>query len=69
MPLLISAKYVDDTLLVVHVNRDNVSHLKMCLDHFAQATGLKINFHNSTVVPMNIHASQIQDMIQILQCH
>lgn len=61
-------QYADDTLLVVRAESSDVSHLKMCLDHCAQATGLKINFHKSTVVPMHIQATQAQDMVQILQC-
>jgi hypothetical protein len=33
-------QYVDDTLLVLRVDVNDVQHLKLCLDQFAQASGL-----------------------------
>lgn len=61
-------QYADDTLLVICAESSDVSHQKMCLDHFAQVTGLKINFHKSIVVPMHVHATQAQELVQIFQC-
>lgn len=61
-------QYADDTLLVVRAEVSDVRHLKLCLDQFAQATDLKINFHKSIVVPIHVQAEHTQEMIQILQC-
>jgi hypothetical protein len=61
-------QYADDTVLVICAESSDVSHLKMYLDHFAQVTGLKINFHKSIVVPMHVHATQAQELVHIFQC-
>jgi len=37
-------------------------------DQFAQATGLKINFHKSMVVPMHVPATSVDAMVAVLQC-
>ena len=47
---------------------NDVQHLKQCLDQFAQATGLKINFHKSTVVPMHVPMALVDAMVAVLQC-
>ena len=36
-------------------------------DQFAQATGLKINFHKSTV-PMHVPVTSVDAMVSVLQC-
>lgn len=61
-------QYVDDTLLVLRVDVNDVQHLKLCLDQFAQASGLKINFHKSTVVPMHVPVASVDAMVVVLQC-
>lgn len=60
-------EYSDDTLLVLWAEINDVRHLKLCLDQFAQATGLKINFHKRTVAPM-LPASLVETMVAALQC-
>lgn len=35
---------------------------------FTQATGLLINFHKSTVTPMNLLEGDLQRYVNILQC-
>jgi mannosylglycoprotein endo-beta-mannosidase len=42
--------------------------LKKTLDDFAAATGLKINFSKSTLVPMHVSESRLQRIVRILQC-
>lgn len=45
-----------------------MSRLKHCLDQFAEATGLKINFHKSTMVPMHVSEDVVDRLVNILQC-
>ena len=59
-------QYADDALLVLRADVNGVQHRKMCLNQFAQATGLKINFHKSTVVPMHVPAASIDAMVVVL---
>lgn len=42
--------------------------LKSILDDFARATGLTINYHKSTFVPMNIDAQLATEMASTLGC-
>lgn len=61
-------QYADDTLLLIRAEIADVRWLRECLDLFAQATGLKINFHKSKVVPMLVQPEKQQELLQILQC-
>jgi hypothetical protein len=48
-------QYTDDTLIVTKADAGSVARLKLVLDTFTEATGLKINYGKSSVVPL--HAS------------
>jgi len=61
-------QYADDTLILVSADAASVQRLKDLLDAFALATGLHINFHKSTVVPMHVESSILQQCISILGC-
>ena len=45
-------QYADDTLLLIPAELGAVQTLKSLLDQFSAATGLKINYHKRTLVPM-----------------
>jgi hypothetical protein len=45
-------QYADDTLLILRAEHAQVRRLRGVLDLFSQATGLQINFHKSTFVPV-----------------
>ena len=60
-------QYADDTIILVRADTGDVRRLKQALDMFSNATGLMINFHKSTVTPMNLPEGALQDM-GILQC-
>jgi hypothetical protein len=47
-------QYIDDTLIHVRADVSDIRRLKIALDNFASATGLKINYNKSTLVPMNV---------------
>ena len=61
-------QYADDTLILVKAELSSVQRLKNVLDSFAAATGLKINFHKSTVVPMHVEADILQQCHAVLGC-
>ena len=61
-------QYADDILILVRADIHAVQHLKHILDSFAAATGLKINFHKSTVVPMNVVPEVLEQCLGILEC-
>jgi len=47
-------QYADDTLLLIPAELGAVQTLKSLLDQFSAATGLKINYHKSTLVSMQV---------------
>lgn len=52
-------QYADDTLLLVCAEVTDIQRLRKILDNFALATGLKINFSKSTLVPMHVPAPRL----------
>ena len=52
-------QYADDTLIILKATVQDASTLKLLPDQFAEATGLRINFHKSTVVPMHVPEEDI----------
>ena len=63
MPIL---QYADDTLILVRAERQDVENLKVVLDQFSAATGLKINYDKSTMVPMHTTAATVGALQGIL---
>lgn len=47
-------QYADDTLLYVKASGRELFTLKALLQYFAQGTGLKVNYHKSCLIPINI---------------
>jgi len=45
-----------------------VTQLKMLLDQFSAATGLRINYHKSTAMSMHMKAEDIPGCIAVLGC-
>lgn len=56
-------------LLLVRAKVPDIQRLKKILDDFALATGLKINFSKSTLVPMHVMDNKFNRIVRILQCH
>jgi hypothetical protein len=58
----------DDTLILLTGDLQQVTALKNILDKFALVTGLSINFHKSTFVPMNLSPDGAANMAVVLGC-
>ena len=61
-------QYADDTLILLRGKLADVRKLKHLLDQFSAATGLRINYHKSTAVPMHMREEDIPDCIAELGC-
>jgi hypothetical protein len=59
-------QYVDDTLIIIRAIPHHVTNLKRALDAFA--TGLTINFHKSTFVPIKVDQNVATSMAQSFGC-
>jgi len=63
-----SLQYADDTLILTKGDVPSMVALKWILDDFSAATGLAINFHKSTCVPMHIDDASAVKMASVLGC-
>ena len=59
-------QYADDTLILTRGDTATMLVLREILDTFSAATGLTINFHKSTFVPMNVDADTAAAMASAL---
>jgi hypothetical protein len=55
-------QYADDTLILASATPAAATHLRSILDDFAAATGLGINFHKTTFIPMNVSDTDADSM-------
>jgi hypothetical protein len=61
-------QYANDTLIVTKADAGLVARLKLVLDTFAEATGLKIYYGKSSVVPLHASPAELAHCIAIFQC-
>jgi hypothetical protein len=61
-------QYADDTLIIFRAGGAAARRLKLILDQFGDATGLKINYHKSTLVPMHVDGAVLTEIQAALQC-
>lgn len=61
-------QYADDTIIILRAEVDAAARHKLLLDQFAAVTGLVINFHKSTLVPMHVEGYVLSEITSILGC-
>jgi hypothetical protein len=61
-------QYANDTLILTKGDTSSMTVLKQILDDFSFATGLTINFHKSTFVPMHVPDMEAAAMATVLGC-
>lgn len=61
-------QYADDTLFIGEENWDNLWLLKMVLRSFELASGLKINFHKSSIIGANVDERFLHGSSNFLNC-
>jgi len=61
-------QFVDDTLLIGERSWANIRALKALLLLFEVTSGLKVNFHKSMLVGVNIHDSWLAEASSVLNC-
>jgi len=61
-------QYADDTLILLRGEVEQVQKLKSLLDQFVAASGLLINYHKSTAVPMNMADEAARLCTSLLGC-
>jgi hypothetical protein len=61
-------QYADDTLLILLAELDQVMALKKALNNFSLSTGLKVNYHKSSMVPINVSSERISLLAESFGC-
>ncbi|KEH26485.1 hypothetical protein MTR_6g461940 [Medicago truncatula] len=61
-------QFADDTLLIGNKSWANVRALRAGLVLFEAMSGLKVNFHKSSLVGVNINASWLSEAASVLGC-
>jgi hypothetical protein len=51
-------KYADDTIIIMKGDEAQLLHLKEILQKVTLSNGLKVNYHKSCIVPINMDASR-----------
>jgi hypothetical protein len=64
----VSLQYVDDTLLFSTPENETLRNLKGVLMIFEQVSGMRINFHKSEVIPLNLEEDVVNEISHILAC-
>lgn len=61
-------QYVDNTLIIADVDGDAALQVKEIRDNFAIATGLTLNFHKTTFVPLNYDSTLALSIASTFGC-
>jgi hypothetical protein len=61
-------QYADDTLVIMQACPAQLEALKDLLESFALATGLRVNYAKSAMMPINISEIKLHEMASILGC-
>ena len=60
--------YADGALIFMQRDVTQLNHLKDLLSEFAESTGLKVNFDNSFMVPINVTEEKFDILAYTLGC-
>lgn len=62
---IVYLQYANDTILFSDCNESHLRNLKSCLVLFEQLSGMRVNFHKSEIIPMNLDSEGIHRISQI----
>jgi hypothetical protein len=65
---VIILQYANDTLLFLENNERNAINLKWTLTCFEQVSEMKINYHKSELMAINMETLEIVPFLDIFQC-
>jgi hypothetical protein len=65
---VVSLQYANDTLIFLEKDVSVAFNLKWMLTCFEQISGMRINFHKSESIPINIEVDELQPFVDMFQC-
>nr|CAD1820604.1 unnamed protein product [Ananas comosus var. bracteatus] len=63
-----SLQFADDMLLFFGGSSRSAAVIKLILDAFSASSGLKINYHKSTIIPISLQGNQASSLANIFGC-
>lgn len=63
-----SLQYADDTILFSRIEEGYTQNLKGILMWFEQLFGMRINFHKSELIPMNVDPEIVHSLAHLFSC-
>jgi hypothetical protein len=64
---VISLQYADDTILFLKSDEDTAYNMKWILPHFEKMSGMRINYHKSELIPMDLEDHEKQGMLEVFE--
>jgi hypothetical protein len=61
-------QYADDTIIVLPADMEQLVAFKRILDQYAAFTGLKINYHKSSMIPINLSEEEASVLAEGFNC-
>lgn len=65
---VVSLQYADDTILFSSIEENHLRNLKGTLAWFEKISGMRINFHKSELIPMNLDEEDTHRIAHIFGC-
>jgi hypothetical protein len=62
-------QYADDTIIVLPAEEDQLLLFKELLNKYASFVGLKVNYHKSSLVPINLSPQEAEHMAKVFDCN
>jgi hypothetical protein len=66
---ILSLQYADDTLLFMSSEGSCIRNLRVILMLFDKVSRMRINFHKSEHVPLNLEPESVHEISHLLHCH
>lgn len=61
-------QYADDTLFIMEAEANQLFFLKGILQSFFESTGLKVNYHKSQMIPINVSPERMEHLADTFGC-
>jgi hypothetical protein len=65
---ILALQYADDTLLFSSCDPEYIRNLKGILMIFEQVASMRVNFHKSEMILLNLYENRIHELAHILNC-
>jgi hypothetical protein len=65
---VVSLQYAEDTLIFLENDERNAINMKWTLTCFEQISGVKINYHKSELMAINLTSEELKPFLEIFQC-